>query len=165
MVWLGYGVHGNEPSSAEAAVATAYLLAAAIFLVPFGIDRLRKMDLRIVALDIAPQDTITKDNVSVRVNAVLYFRVMEPEKAIIEVENYSYAMSQLAQTTIRSVCGQAELDELLAESADAGEESVTGPSGDDPGFDLAEDVPADLEAKAREGAEACPESAIIVLDD
>lgn len=86
-----------------------------IFLVPFGIDRLRKMDLRIVALDIAPQDTITKDNVSVRVNAVVYFRVADPTKAVIEIEDYYFATSQLAQTTLRSVIGQSELDELLAE--------------------------------------------------
>jgi regulator of protease activity HflC (stomatin/prohibitin superfamily) len=86
-----------------------------IFLVPFGVDRLRKMDLRIVALDIAPQDTITKDNVSVRVNAVVYFRVADPTKAVIEIEDYYFATSQLAQTTLRSVIGQSELDELLAE--------------------------------------------------
>ena len=86
-----------------------------VFLVPFGIDRLRKMDLRIVALDIAPQDTITKDNVSVRVNAVVYFRVADPTKAVIEIEDYYFATSQLAQTTLRSVIGQSELDELLAE--------------------------------------------------
>ena len=86
-----------------------------IFLVPFGIDRLRKMDLRIVALDIAPQDTITKDNVSVRVNAVVYFRVADPTKAVIEIEDDYFATSQLAQTTLRSVIGQSELDELLAE--------------------------------------------------
>jgi regulator of protease activity HflC (stomatin/prohibitin superfamily) len=86
-----------------------------IFLVPFGIERLRKMDLRIVALDIAPQDTITKDNVSVRVNAVVYFRVADPTKAVIEIEDYYFATSQLAQTTLRSVIGQSELDGLLAE--------------------------------------------------
>lgn len=86
-----------------------------IFLVPFGVDRLRKMDLRIVALDIAPQDTITKDNVTLRVNAVVYFRVADPTKAVIEIEDYYFATSQLAQTTLRSVIGQSELDELLAE--------------------------------------------------
>ena len=86
-----------------------------VFLVPFGIDRLRKMDLRIVALDIAPQDTITKDNVTLRVNAVVYFRVADPTKAVIEIEDYYFATSQLAQTTLRSVIGQSELDELLAE--------------------------------------------------
>ena len=86
-----------------------------VFLVPFGVERMRKMDLRIVALDIAPQDTITKDNVSCTVNAVVYFRVVDPSKAVVEVEDYYFATSQLAQTTLRSVVGQSELDELLAE--------------------------------------------------
>lgn len=86
-----------------------------IFLVPFAIERMKKMDLRIVALDIAPQDTITKDNVSVKVNAVVYFRVADPTRAVIEIEDYYFATSQLAQTTLRSVIGQSELDELLAE--------------------------------------------------
>ena len=86
-----------------------------IFLVPFGFDRMKRMDLRIVALDIAPQDTITKDNVSVTVNAVVYFRVADPAKAVVEIEDYYFATSQLAQTTLRSVIGQSELDELLAE--------------------------------------------------
>ena len=85
-----------------------------IILIPV-IDKMIRVSLRLVALDVDPQDVITRDNVSVKVNAVIYFRVVEPIKAIIEVENYSYAMSQLAQTTIRSVCGQAELDDLLAE--------------------------------------------------
>ena len=86
-----------------------------IFLVPFGLERMRKMDLRIVALDIAPQDTITKDNVTLRVNAVVYFRVADPTKAVVEIEDYYFATSQLAQTTLRSVIGQSELDQLLAE--------------------------------------------------
>jgi regulator of protease activity HflC (stomatin/prohibitin superfamily) len=86
-----------------------------IFLVPFGLERMRKMDLRIVALDIPPQDTITKDNVSLSVNAVVYFRVADPAKAMVEIEDYYFATSQLAQTTLRSVIGQSELDELLAE--------------------------------------------------
>ena len=86
-----------------------------IFLVPFGIERMKKMDLRIVALDIAPQDTITKDNVSVKVNAVVYFRVTDPSKAVVEIEDYYFATSQLAQTTLRSVIGQSELDEILVE--------------------------------------------------
>ena len=86
-----------------------------IFLVPFGIERMKKMDLRIVALDIAPQDTITKDNVSVKVNAVVYFRVTDPAKAVVEIEDYYFATSQLAQTTLRSVIGQSELDEILVE--------------------------------------------------
>ena len=85
-----------------------------IILIPV-IDKMTKVSLRLVAMDVDPQDVITRDNVSVKVNAVIYFRVIDTVKAIVEVENYSYAMSQLAQTTIRSVCGQAELDDLLAE--------------------------------------------------
>jgi regulator of protease activity HflC (stomatin/prohibitin superfamily) len=84
-----------------------------ILLIPL-VDKMTKVSLRTVAMDVPPQDVITKDNVSVKVNAVVYFRVMEPEKAIVDVENYLYATSQLAQTTLRSVLGQAELDELLA---------------------------------------------------
>jgi regulator of protease activity HflC (stomatin/prohibitin superfamily) len=79
------------------------------------IDKMFKIDLRTVTLDIPPQDVITKDNVSVKVNAVLYFRVMDPNRAVTEVENYLMATSQLAQTTLRSICGEAELDELLSE--------------------------------------------------
>ncbi len=78
-------------------------------------DRMVKISLRTVVLDVPPQDVITRDNVSVKVNAVVYFRVVDPNKAVVEVENYLYATSQLAQTTLRSVLGQAELDELLAE--------------------------------------------------
>jgi regulator of protease activity HflC (stomatin/prohibitin superfamily) len=85
-----------------------------IILVPL-IDKMVKVSLRLVAMDVDPQDVITRDNVSVKVNAVIYFRVIDPIKAIVEVENYSYAMSQLAQTTLRSVLGQAELDELLSD--------------------------------------------------
>ncbi|OQY06595.1 MAG: hypothetical protein B6I22_05015 [Desulfobacteraceae bacterium 4572_123] len=84
-----------------------------IILIPI-IDKMVKVGLRLVAMDVDPQDVITRDNVSVKVNAVIYFRVIDPIKAIIEVENYNYAMSQLAQTTLRSVCGQAELDDLLS---------------------------------------------------
>src|SRR6187455_2718398 len=84
-------------------------------LVAWPIDRMVRVSLRTVVLDIPPQDVITRDNVSVKVNAVLYFRVLEPSRAVIEVENYLFATSQLAQVTLRSVCGQAELDELLAE--------------------------------------------------
>ncbi|WP_305041202.1 slipin family protein [Geoalkalibacter sp.] len=83
------------------------------FIIP-GVDRLVKVSLRTVAMDVPPQDVITKDNVSVKVNAVIYFRVVGPEKALIEVENYLYATSQLAQTSLRSVLGQSELDDLLA---------------------------------------------------
>jgi len=85
-----------------------------IILIPF-IERMVKVSLRTVAMDVAPQDVITRDNVSVRVNAVLYFRVIEPERSIIDVENFLFATSQLAQTTLRSVVGQAELDELLSQ--------------------------------------------------
>ena len=84
-----------------------------IILIPI-VDKMVKVSMRLVAMDVDPQDVITRDNVSVKVNAVIYFRVIDPIKAIIEVENYSYAMAQLAQTTLRSVCGQAELDELLS---------------------------------------------------
>ena len=83
------------------------------FIIPV-VDKIVKVSLRTVVMDVPPQDVITKDNVSVKVNAVLYFRVLQPEKALIEVENYLYATSQLAQTSLRSVLGQAELDELLS---------------------------------------------------
>ena len=79
------------------------------------IDRYVRMSLRTVVLDVPPQDIITRDNVSVKVNAVVYFRVLDPSRAVVEVENYMYATSQLAQTTLRSVLGQAELDDLLAQ--------------------------------------------------
>ncbi|HBO84240.1 MAG: hypothetical protein A2073_02335 [Deltaproteobacteria bacterium GWC2_42_11] len=79
-----------------------------------GIQKMVTVSLRTITMDVPPQDVITRDNVTVKVNAVVYFRVMMPEKAVIQVENYLYATSQLAQTTLRSVCGQAELDELLA---------------------------------------------------
>jgi len=89
--------------------------AGLTWLLPFGIDRLIKVPLRIVTLDIPPQDVITRDNVSVKVNAVVYFRVKDPIKATIVVQDYLFATSQLAQTTVRSVVGQAELDQLLSE--------------------------------------------------
>lgn len=85
-----------------------------IFLIPL-VDRLTRVDLRVITFDVPPQDVITRDNVSVKVNAVLYFRVMEPNKAIVAVENYFEATSQIAQTTLRSVLGQVDLDELLSE--------------------------------------------------
>jgi regulator of protease activity HflC (stomatin/prohibitin superfamily) len=85
-----------------------------IIIIPV-VDRLVKISLRLVAMDVPPQDVITRDNVSVKVNAVIYFRVMDSIKAVVEVENYLYATSQLAQTTLRSVCGGAELDELLSD--------------------------------------------------
>jgi regulator of protease activity HflC (stomatin/prohibitin superfamily) len=85
-----------------------------IFIIP-GVDRLLRISLRTVALEIPPQDVITRDNVSIKVNAVVYFRVLDPNKAVVEVENYLYATSQLAQTTLRSIIGQSQLDELLSE--------------------------------------------------
>jgi len=85
-----------------------------IFVFP-PIDRMVRVGLRIVVMDSPPQDVITKDNVSVKVNAVVYFRVMEPQKAVLEVQDYLFATSQLAQTTLRSVLGEVELDELLSE--------------------------------------------------
>ena len=85
-----------------------------IYVIPV-IEKMLRVDLRTITMDIPPQDVITKDNVSVKVNAVLYFRVMDPNRAVVEVENYLFATSQLAQTTLRSVCGEGELDELLAE--------------------------------------------------
>ena len=85
-----------------------------IFLIPI-VDRMVKVSLRTVVMDVPPQDVITKDNVSIKVNAVVYFRVVQPDKAIVDVENYLFATSQLCQTTLRSILGQAVLDELLAE--------------------------------------------------
>jgi regulator of protease activity HflC (stomatin/prohibitin superfamily) len=85
-----------------------------IFIIP-GVDKLMRISLRLVTLDIPPQDVITHDNISIKVNAVVYFRVLDPNKAVVEVENYLYATSQLAQTTLRSVVGQADLDELLSQ--------------------------------------------------
>ena len=84
-----------------------------IFIIP-GVDKLLRISLRLVTMDVPSQDVITRDNVSIKVNAVVYFRVIDPNKAVVEVENYLYATSQLAQTTLRSVVGQVELDELLA---------------------------------------------------
>jgi len=84
-----------------------------IFLIP-GVQQLFRMSTRVVVLDVPPQDVITRDNISVKVNAVIYFRVINPENAVLKVENFMYATSQLAQTTLRSVLGQQELDDLLA---------------------------------------------------
>ena len=86
-----------------------------VILVFAPIDRIVRVSLRTIVMDVPPQDVITKDNVSVKVNAVVYFRVMNPQRAIVEVENFHYATSQLAQTTLRSVLGQVELDGLLSE--------------------------------------------------
>jgi regulator of protease activity HflC (stomatin/prohibitin superfamily) len=86
-----------------------------LVIVAWPIDRMVRVSLRTVVLDVPPQDVITRDNVSVKVNAVVYFRVMHPVKAVVQVENYLYATSQMAQTTLRSILGQAHLDELLSE--------------------------------------------------
>ena len=86
-----------------------------ITLIAWPIDRMVRVSLRTIVMDVPPQDVITRDNVSVKVNAVVYFRVMDPRRAIVEVESYHYATSQLAQTTLRSVLGQVELDDLLSE--------------------------------------------------
>src|SRR4030042_718354 len=85
-----------------------------IFIIP-GVDKLLRVSLRTVALEIPPQEVITRDNISITVNAVVYFRVIDPNKAVVEIENYLYATSQLAQTTLRSIIGQSQLDELLSE--------------------------------------------------
>jgi len=84
-----------------------------IILIPV-VDRMVRVDMRTITMDVPPQDVITRDNVSIKVNAVVYFRVVDANRAIIEVENYLYATSQLSQTTLRSVCGQVELDEILS---------------------------------------------------
>ena len=84
-----------------------------IYVIPL-VERMVRIDMRTITMDIPPQDVITRDNISVKVNAVLYFRVLNPSKATVEIENYLFATSQLAQTTLRSVCGQAELDDLLS---------------------------------------------------
>lgn len=84
-----------------------------IFILWPGIDKMAKVSLRVLAMDVPPQDVITKDNISIKVNAVAYFRVFEPSKAVLEVEDYLYATSQLSQTTLRSVLGEYELDEIL----------------------------------------------------
>lgn len=85
-----------------------------ILIIPF-VDQLHKMNLQTIATDVPPQDVITRDNVSIKVNAVIYFRVIDPERAFIQVEDFLYASLQLAQTTLRSIVGQSELDEILAE--------------------------------------------------
>jgi regulator of protease activity HflC (stomatin/prohibitin superfamily) len=89
-----------------------------VLIIPFGVDRLVKVGMRVMTMDVPAQDVITRDNVSVKVNAVVYLRVIDARKAILEVDNYLYATSQLAQTTLRSVCGEKELDTLLTERDD-----------------------------------------------
>jgi regulator of protease activity HflC (stomatin/prohibitin superfamily) len=85
-----------------------------VYVIPV-LEQMRRVELRTITMDIPPQDVISRDNISIKVSAVLYFRVLDPNKAIVQIENYLFATSQLAQTTLRSVCGQAELDELLSE--------------------------------------------------
>lgn len=93
-----------------------------VILVFAPIDRMVRVSLRTIVMDVPPQDVITKDNVSVKVNAVVYFRVMDPQRSVVEVENFHYATSQLAQTTLRSVLGQVELDGLLSEREELNQE-------------------------------------------
>jgi len=85
-----------------------------IYVIPL-VEKMMRIDMRTITMDVPPQDVITRDNVSVKVNAVVYFRVVDPNKAIVQIENYLFATSQLAQTTLRSICGQQELDDLLSE--------------------------------------------------
>jgi regulator of protease activity HflC (stomatin/prohibitin superfamily) len=80
-----------------------------------GVEKMMRIDMRTITMDVPPQDVITRDNVSVKVNAVVYFRVVDPNRAIVQIENYLFATSQLSQTTLRSICGQQELDDLLSE--------------------------------------------------
>ncbi len=91
----------------------AYRGPGIIYVIPL-LERMERIDMRTIAMDVPSQDVITRDNVSIKVNAVLYFRVVDPSKAVVEVENYLDATSQLAQTSLRSVCGQSELDHLLS---------------------------------------------------
>jgi regulator of protease activity HflC (stomatin/prohibitin superfamily) len=132
-----------------------------IILIPV-VDRMVKVSMRLVAMDVDPQDVITRDNVSVKVNAVIYFRVINPVKAIVEVENYGYAMSQLAQTTLRSVCGQADLDELLSarEKINAQLQEILDTHTDPWGIKVANvelkhiDLPAEMQRAMAKQAEA-----------
>jgi regulator of protease activity HflC (stomatin/prohibitin superfamily) len=132
-----------------------------ILLIPV-VDRMVKVSMRLVATDVDPQDVITRDNVSVKVNAVIYFRVIDPVKAIVEVENYAYAMSQLAQTTLRSVCGQAELDDLLSarEKINAQLQEILDTHTDPWGIKVATvelkhiDLPAEMQRAMAKQAEA-----------
>ena len=97
------------------------------------IDRMVRVDLRLITMDVPPQDVITKDNISITVNAVIYFRVMEPTNAVVKVEDYQYATSQLAQTTLRSVLGQADLDTLLSDRTRINTDLQTILDADTPG--------------------------------
>ena len=95
------------------------------FIIPFGVDRLVKIDLRVITLEVPPQEIITKDNVTAKVNAVIYFQVVDARRAVVQVLNYINASSQIAQTTLRAVLGQSSLDELLAERETASVDKET----------------------------------------
>jgi len=116
--WASTGFYDVAPDEQAVVLRLGRMVGARgpgiVYVIP-GIEKMVRMDLRTVTMDIPPQDVITRDNVSVKVNAVLYFRVIDPNLAVREVENYLFATSQLAQVTLRSVCGQGELDELLSE--------------------------------------------------
>jgi regulator of protease activity HflC (stomatin/prohibitin superfamily) len=92
------------------------------FIIPYGVDRMVKVNLQTVAMNVQPQDIITRDNVTVRVDAVIYFRVIEPKRAVVEVQNYLFATSQIAQTTLRATLGKVDLDTLLSQREDINEE-------------------------------------------
>lgn len=132
-----------------------------IILIPL-IDKMTRVSLRLVAMDVPPQDVITKDNVSVKVNAVVYFRVIGPIPAIVKVEDFLFATSQLAQTTLRSVCGQAELDELLSDRDEINSklQSYLDEHTDPWGIKVANveikhiDLPADMQRAMAKQAEA-----------
>ena len=98
-----------------------------VILIFAPLDRMVRVSLRTIVMDVPPQDVITRDNVSVKVNAVVYFRVMDPRRAIVEVESYHYATSQLAQTTLRSVLGQVELDDLLSQREQLNQRAAADP--------------------------------------
>ncbi len=130
-------------------------------IIPF-IDKMVKVSLRTVVMDVPPQDVITKDNVSVKVNAVIYFRVIDPSKAIVEVEDFLYATSQLSQTTLRSILGQAELDELLSmrEKINTELQTILDQATDPWGIKVSQveikhvDLPSDMQRAMAKQAEA-----------
>lgn len=132
-----------------------------IILIPF-IDKMVKVSLRTVAMDVPPQDVITKDNVSIKVNAVVYFRVMDPQRAIIEVEDFLFATSQLSQTTLRSIMGESELDEILSqrEKINAGLQAVLDKQTDAWGIKVSMvevkhiDLPGEMQRAMAKQAEA-----------
>ena len=142
-----------------------------IIIIPI-IDKLVRVSLRLVTMDVPSQDVITKDNVSLKVNAVIYFRVMDPNNAIVEVENYLFATSQLAQTTLRSVCGQVELDELLAErdKINTSLQSILDKHTDPWGIKVSNvevkhiDLPAEMQRSMAKQAEAERERRAKVID-